>query len=201
MQHQTPREGHREPGERNQVPGRSRSDAKKAHGLSPSVVILDELAQWGRGLGRALYDALTTAQGARKGTLVLVIGTQSADDLSLMSQLVDYAKSVRAGDILDPTFSGFVYEIPKDLDVFDEKNWPLANPAIGDFRDLQDMRTMAERARHMPTIEATFRNLLCNQRIDAEERWLPYGEWKECLKEAIDLDELARGTLLWRSRP
>jgi phage terminase large subunit-like protein len=36
------------------------SDAKKAHGLSPSVVILDELAQWGAGVGRALYDALTT---------------------------------------------------------------------------------------------------------------------------------------------
>ena len=37
-----------------------------------------------------------------------------------MSQLVDYALSVNSGTIEDPTFSGFVYEIPKDLDVFDE---------------------------------------------------------------------------------
>ena len=160
------------------------SDAKKAHGLSPSVVILDELAQWGVGPGRHLYDALTTAQGARRDPLVLIIGTQSADDLSLMSQLVDYCKNVNAGTIDDPTFSGFVFEIPADADVFDEKNWPLANPALDDFRDLQDMRMLAERAGHMPTLEATFRNLFCNQRIDAEERWIGRESWESCNAEA-----------------
>ena len=92
--------------------------------------------------------------------------------------------------IVDETFSGFVYEIPKEADVFDESNWPLANPAIGDFRDAGDMRTMAERARRMPTLEAAFRNLLCNQRVDCEERWIPYGEWKECLRDQIELEEL-----------
>lgn len=166
------------------------SDAKKAHGLSPSVVILDELAQWGTGVGRALYDALTTAQGARKEPLVLVIGTQSPDDHALMSQLVDYAKAVRSGSIEDPAFSGFVYEIPEDADVWDEQNWILANPALGDFRSLEDMRLLAERAKHMPTLEATFRNLFCNQRVDAEERWIPAAEWLPCLR-AVDLDELA----------
>ena len=167
------------------------SDAKKAHGLSPSVVILDELAQWGRGTGRALYDALTTSMGARKEPLLLVIGTQSADDHSLMSQLVDYAKAVRAGGIADPAFSGFVFEIPKDADVWDESNWIQANPALADFRDLQDMRLLAERAKHMPTLEATFRNLFCNQRVDADERWIPYPEWNACLREDVDLDSLA----------
>ena len=165
------------------------SDARKAHGMSPSVVILDELAQWGTGIGRSLYDALVTAGGARAEPLVITIGTQSADDLSLMSELVDYAKAVRAGGIVDPTFSGFVYEIPPELDVFDEANWKLANPALGDFRSLQDMRILAERARHMPTMEAAFKNLFCNQRIDAEERWLPAAEWNAC-KSAIDLDAL-----------
>jgi phage terminase large subunit-like protein len=167
------------------------SDAKKAHGLSPSVVILDELAQWGTGAGRALYDALTTAQGARKEPLVLVIGTQSADDHALMSQLVDYAKAVRSGSITDPTFSGFVFEIPPELDVFDEGNWPLANPAINDFRSREDMRMLAERAQRMPTLEASFRNLFCNQRTDAEERWLPAQEWDACCDDSIDLDALA----------
>jgi len=166
------------------------SDAKKAHGLSPSVVILDELAQWGIGAGRALYDALTTAQGARKDPLVLIIGTQSADDHALMSQLVDYSKAVRAGSIPDPTFSGFVFEVPADADVFDEANWILANPALDDFRDLQDMRTLAERAQRMPTLEASFRNLFCNQRVDAEERWLPAPEWDGC-REDFDIDALA----------
>jgi phage terminase large subunit-like protein len=105
-----------------------------------------------------------------------------------MSNLVDYAKSVKSGNIEDPSFSGFVFEIPADLDAWEEENWILANPALGDFRSLEDMQLLAERAKHMPTLEATFRNLFCNQRIDAEERWLPMAEWKACLRDDIDLD-------------
>jgi phage terminase large subunit-like protein len=165
------------------------SDARKAHGMSPSVVILDELAQWGSGAGRALYDALTTAQGARKEPLVLAIGTQSSDDHSVMAQLVDYGKAVRSGSIDDPTFSAHVFEIPQEVDVFDERNWPLANPALGDFRSLADMRAMAERAKHMPTLESAFRNLFCNQRTDAEEHWIPAVEWGACRAD-IDIEGL-----------
>jgi phage terminase large subunit-like protein len=74
--------------------------------------------------------------GARKSPLTLIISTQSADDHALMSTLTDYGKAVRAGSIEDPTFAAFVYEIPEELDVFDEANWKLANPALGDFRSL-----------------------------------------------------------------
>jgi phage terminase large subunit-like protein len=165
------------------------SDAKKAHGLSPSVVILDELAQWGTGAGRALYDALVTATGARAEPLVAVISTQSADDHSLMSELVDYAKAVRAGSIEDATFSGFIFEAPADADPWDESTWALANPALGDFRSVEEMRTFAARARRMPTLEASFRQYYLNQRVDADERWLPPGEWDACGGE-IDVDDL-----------
>lgn len=166
------------------------SDAKKAHGLSPSVVILDELAQWGSGVGRGLYDALVTATGARADPLTIVISTQSADDLSLMSEMVDYGRQVRAGIIDDATFSAFIYEAPADADPWDEAVWPLANPALGDFRSLEEMRAFAARAQRMPILEATFRNLYLNQRIDAEERWLPPAEWDEC-DDDVDLDALA----------
>src|SRR5688572_20169572 len=93
------------------------SDAKKAHGFSPSVVILDELAQWGdTAKGRALYDALTTAQGGRKEPLVIIIGTQAPSADALMSKLVDYAKAINAGEMQDSRFKGFVYEVPEDMD-------------------------------------------------------------------------------------
>ncbi len=161
------------------------SDAKKAHGLSPSVVILDELAQWGTGVGRGLYDALTTAGGARKEPLTLIIGTQSPDEHNLMSELVDYAK---VGN--DPTFSGFVYEIPPDLDVFKEENWPLANPALGDFRSLEDMRNLCARAQRIPTLRSTFRNLFCNQRVSEHEDWIPKELWDNC-RRSEPIDDMA----------
>jgi len=150
------------------------SDAKKAHGLNPSVIILDELAQWGHeGLGRDLYTALTTSTGARGEPLTLVISTQTADDLAIMSQLVDYGKAVAAGEIHDPSFSAHVFEVPLEADPFDEALWPRANPALGDFRSLDEMRIAAARAKQMPSELATFRLYYLNQRVYAEERWLP----------------------------
>ena len=171
------------------------SDAKKAHGLSPSVVILDELSQWGSGSGRQLYDALTTASGARKDPLCVIISTQSADDLNLMSELVDYGKQTRSGAIVDPSFSAFVYEIPPDVDAFNPANWALANPALADFRSLEDMQLLASRAQRMPTLEASFRNLFCNQRVDSDERWIPPAEWFACQRadEITDADLLGAG--------
>lgn len=157
------------------------SDAKKAHGFSPSVVILDELAQWGdTAKGRALYDALTTAQGGRKEPLVIIIGTQAASPDALMSKLVDYAKAINSGEIKDDRFRGFIYEVPEDMDVYDESAWPLANPALGSFRSIEDMRELAERAKRLPTLENTFRNLFCNQRVDPDVPLITKKEWLAC---------------------
>jgi phage terminase large subunit-like protein len=50
---------------------------------------------------------------------------------------------------------------------------------------------MAERARRIPTIEAAFRNLYCNQRVDSEERWLPMPEWKACIVDDLDIEDHA----------
>lgn len=162
------------------------SDAKKSHGLSPSVVIIDELAQWGDGSGRALYDALITAGGARKEPITFVISTQAADDTALMSELVDYGKRVNKGEIDDPSFSAFIFETDPEADPFDEACWVASNPALGDFRSLKDMRKLADRAQRMPSYEGVFRNLYLNQRVATEETWLPMHDWKACGRQKAD---------------
>lgn len=165
------------------------SDAKKSHGLNPSVVIFDELAQWGSGVGRRLYDALVTATGARKEPLIIIISTQSDDDHSLMSEMVDYGKQVLNGIIQDETFAPFIFEVPDDADPFDQKAWVLANPALDDFRSLAEMQTFANRAQRIPSQLAVFRNLYLNQRISADERWLPSDLWEACAG-VVDLESL-----------
>lgn len=166
------------------------SDAKKSHGMNPSVVILDELAQWGDGVGRRLYDALVTGTGARKEPLTFVISTQADNDQALMSELIDYGVQVRDGIIDDPTFSPFIFETPDEADPFNEKAWKLANPALGDFRSLEEMRTFAARAKLIPSQLATFKNLYLNQRVSADERWIPHALWEACAG-VVDLDALA----------
>jgi phage terminase large subunit-like protein len=157
------------------------SDYKKAHGLSPSVVIVDELAQWGHTQkGRELFTALTTATGARESPLALIISTQTPDEQSLMSELVAYGKEVNSGLIRDEDFSAHVFEVPLDSDPWDEALWGLANPALGDFRSLEEMQSFAERAKRMPAQAAAFRAYYLNQPIRTDQHWLDVEEWSNC---------------------
>jgi phage terminase large subunit-like protein len=71
------------------------ADASPVHGLSPSFVCYDELAQVP---SRALYDALGTAQGGRRSPLMCVISTQAATDSTVMSELVDYGLRLQRGE-------------------------------------------------------------------------------------------------------
>lgn len=162
------------------------SDAKTKHGFNPVFFIYDELAQ---APNRILYDVLSTATGAQAEPLALVISTQSADDHSIMSELVDYGLKVNSGDIEDPTFRLFYYAVDEKDDPFDEKLWYQANPGLGDFRSLDEMRQFAQRAARVPSMEATFRNLYLNQRIDATVHFLTPTVWRENRGE-LDYPEL-----------
>ena len=80
----------------------------------------------------------------------------------------------------DPTTVCHLYAVPDDADVFDEANWSLANPALGDFRSLDDMRAQAARARRMPSFEARSAIWYCNQRISADAPLVSRSEWVAC---------------------
>lgn len=158
------------------------AEAGTKHGLNPTFVIYDELAQ---SPNRNLYDVLDTSQGARAEPLFILIGTQSADPQHPLSQLIDDGLSGK-----DPAAVVHLYAVPDDCeDIFDEKVWPLANPALGDFRSLEDMRTAAARARRLPGFESTFRNLFLNQRINSEAPLIPRSEWMGCLDAKTRLED------------
>lgn len=168
------------------------SDAHRVHGLSPSVVIADEVAQW---KGRELYDALATSQGARAEPLLVAISTQSADPHSVMSELTRYGEQVNEGAIADPTFHASIFTAPAESDPWDEATWVLANPALGDFRSLDDMRQLAARARRTPALEQSFRLLFLNQPVDTEAALFAAADWMACTGE-VDAEAL-RGRPCW----
>lgn len=149
------------------------AEAGSKHGLNPSVVIYDELAQ---AKNRALYDVLDTAMGAREEPLFIVISTQSNDPQHILSQLIDDGLNDE-----DPTTVTHLYQVPMEVEnIYDEEVWKLANPALDDFRSLADLRSFADRAKRMPSFEAPFRNLYLNQRTDAQTPLIPVAEWKAC---------------------
>jgi len=154
------------------------AEAGTKYGYNPTVVIYDELAQ---ARNRDLYDALDTSMAAREEPLFIVISTQSNDPLHILSQLIDDGLSGR-----DETTVCHLYAVPDDAEgVFtDQKLWRKANPALGDFRSLPEMKTAAKRAVRMPTFESSFRNLYLNQRVDAKSPLIPRAEWIACKGDA-----------------
>jgi phage terminase large subunit-like protein len=156
------------------------AEAKTKMGLSPSFVVYDELGQAG---DRELYDAMDSALGARKEPLLLVISTQAADDFAPMSQLIDYGLRVNAGDIVDPAFHLTFYRAAESLDPWSREAWEAANPALADFRSLEDVERLAVQAQRMPAQENAFRNLILNQRVAAHTKFIERSEWMECAQE------------------
>lgn len=151
------------------------AEARTKMGLNPSFVVYDEL---GQASSRALYDAMDSAMGARREPLLLVISTQAADDFAPMSQLIDYGERINRGEISDPAFHLTLYTAPADADPWSKKTWKAANPALDDFRSLEDVRRLARQAKRMPAQENAFRNLILNQRVAAEARFLEPRIWK-----------------------
>jgi phage terminase large subunit-like protein len=158
------------------------ADVAPVHGLSPSFVCYDELAQVPN---RALYDALGTALGGRAQPLMMVISTQAARDEAPMSELIDYGLRIERGEITDPGFHLTFCTAPPEADPWKLATWKLANPALGDFRSLEDVRQLALRAQRMPSSEASFRNLILNQRIDTAAQFIDVRTWSLCGKDDI----------------
>lgn len=157
------------------------AEVKTKMGLSPSFVVYDEL---GSSSDRGLYDALDSALGARKDPLLMVISTQAADDHAPMSQLIDYGVRVNSGDIVDPSFHLTFHAAPADADPWTLETWRMANPALGDFRSLEDVERLAKQAQRMPAQENAFRNLILNQRVAGHSKFIEAAEWKACSAKA-----------------
>lgn len=159
------------------------SDARKAQGLGPSFWAGDEVAQWRGVQGRALLDALSTGGGARSEPLGIVISTQSHDPNHPMSELVRYGRGVLDGSIVDPSFAAAIFEAEEGDDPWDEAVWYKANPGLGDFRSLDEMRVAAAQAKAVPSKQPAFENLYLNRPVSPTARFISAKDWKACRAE------------------
>lgn len=159
------------------------SDARRGHGLAPSLWVYDELAQ---AKDRELLDNLITAMGKRDRALGVVISTQAPTDDHPLSQLIDDGLSGA-----DPSVLVHLLSAPLDADPYSVETLRAVNPALGKFLDEGDLLAEAERARRLPAFEPAYRNLRLNQRVDANQdnRIVTGPVWK-LGAEAVDLERL-----------
>lgn len=165
------------------------AEGKTAHGLSPSVIVFDELGQV-KGAKDAFVEALETAQGAYDDGLQLVISTQAPTDADMLSIWIDDA--VRSDD---PHTICRVYAADEDGELSDPAQWTKANPALGSFRSRTELEQAAEKALRMPAFESSFRNLYLNQRVNMVSAFVSPLVWKQGNKAPDTLDGIVYGGL------
>jgi len=157
------------------------AEATTAYGLSPALVVHDELGLV-RGPRSELYEALETATGAQAEPLSIIISTQAPTDADLLSILIDDAL---AGH--DPGVVCKLYTAPVELDPFDPDVIALANPSLGEFLSVKEVLAQAADAKRMPARTSEFRNLILNQRVEVANPFCAPDVWNACREDVRQL--------------
>ena len=157
------------------------------HGFNASAVIFDELHTQPN---RQLWDVLTTSGGTREQPLVFAITTAGYDRHSICWEQHEYAEKIRKGVFKDESFYGVIYGAPESADWTDEKVWKRANPALGTFRSIREMRSHFVKAEQTPALQNTFRRLYLNQWTQQESRWMDLRKWDASAGEVFEADLL-----------
>jgi phage terminase large subunit-like protein len=162
------------------------SEAFTKEGLSPTLVIMDELHALPN---RELFDVMTLGMGARTEPLLLAITTagvktDSTGQDSIAYSLYQYGQKVIRKEVEDKSFFMAWWEAPAEADFRARETWELSNPAFGDINSVEDFESAVKR-----TPEAEFRTKRTNAWVSSQQAWLPSGYWEklEAIQE-IDPD-------------
>lgn len=168
------------------------ADGKLQHGLNPSAVVVDETHSLMTPRQEELWNALTTASGARDQPLTLSITTAGFDKGTVLGRLYDSAVRMASVErrpaltIARDESTGFLmwwYGLRDEDDVDDQDLWMAANPASWiTVEQLQQQR-------ESPTVdELVWQRLHLNRWTKTRDAWLPAGLW-ESLRSGDDIPD------------
>lgn len=158
------------------------AEAKTKHGLSPVLIIFDEMGQV-RGPTNDFVTALETAQGAYENAMKIIISTQAPTDADMLSVIIDSQIENPDPHVVCHVYTTLMERIGVDgkaveVALDDESEWAASNPALGVFRSMNDLRKLARKAMNTPSFEPEFRNLNLNQRVEATAPFVSRSIWQ-----------------------
>jgi phage terminase large subunit-like protein len=149
-------------------------DAAGGLGATPQGVYIDELLTQP---SRELYDAMRTGFGTRAQPLLMMATTAEADSSGFAAQVREESLLIKADPSRNPQRLVLIYQVAADEDWAKESNWRKANPALGDFLDIEVLRAEFRRAELNPTEERAFRQFRLNQPVRAVGRAIDLRAW------------------------
>lgn len=155
------------------------AEAFTKEGLNPSRVLFDELhaqPNW------ELWNVMNQGSDTRDQPLVVAISTfgvmtDATGQTSVAKAQHEYFEKIRAGEVNDPRFGGRVYaaQLGEHDNYLDQRAWFAANPALGDFLQLEKMAAVSRKM-----LAPDFKTKRLNIWVTSSNPWLPDGAWDAC---------------------
>jgi len=164
------------------------ADGGGSDGLFPHVVTFDEQHEWKTAAHLKLWAKLRTGSSARRQPLFLTVTTAGDDQSKLWLSERAYAVKVLNGDVQDDALFAFVLCLDDDDDIFDEDNWPKAQPHLGITAKWDDYRQLALKAASDEATRRDFERYYCNRRVESVNRAISDIAWN---LGAVDLPVLS----------
>jgi phage terminase large subunit-like protein len=154
------------------------ADADYNDGINPSAAVIDELHRHRNGDLLAVIDE---GMATRDEPLLCIITTAGGSRMGVCWEWHEQARRIieKTDDI--SSFHATIYAAPDDANVWDERVWIAANPALQTgIIDIEKFRASAQKAKGIPSAELNFRRLRLNQWVAGDRKWINMLHWKQC---------------------
>jgi phage terminase large subunit-like protein len=159
------------------------ADAEGELGHNPHGMVFDEVLSQPND---KLWNALRTSMGAREQPLMVAATTATNNPAGFAAAQHTQMERVLEDPSSSPHIFVFMRNMPRDADIWDERNWKWPNPALDDFLSRQALRDEAKEAREDPTKENSFRQFRGNQHVQQVTRWIPLHVWDQNLGLVVE---------------
>lgn len=147
------------------------SNVKSLDSLDAHGVIIDELAAI---TNRDIYDLMKQSMGARQQPLLFCITTNGFVRNGIFDAQYDYADRLLRGEISNPRFLPFIYELDSIDEMWKEEMWIKANPGLGTVKQVGFLREMVQKAKDDPSFLPTVLVKDFNIPQTSESAWMRY---------------------------
>lgn len=179
------------------------SDAGTLDGKNTHLAIIDEIHAHKK---RDVYDVMETSTSARDQPLVFVISTAGVILDGICVELKNFGEKVLESEEYDSdSDSYFFIWYTMDKEDYEEENvselltkpdlWFKANPGAGICKSIQDMKSLAKKAKDEPTARANFLTKHLNVFVNGSYSWCNMQQFR-ALKKSDNLNMAGKNNFI-----
>lgn len=161
-------------------------EADNLNGKLLSCYVVDEVANM---QDSAVIDAMKLSQMSTQRRLAIYISTQYDNPVNVFNDLLDYQRKILLGVIPARNTFSLMFELDKNDDFKDEKNWIKASPLQTMFSNGMDfLRGEYQKGLTIPSALREFQIKILNMKLTKQksENLIKYEDWKKGEIEELD---------------